>query len=88
MSLIYYSESQEYIPYYYWQFNYDASGPANGNFFSKAIWIICLTSFFPSVFTSHSASNSRVSEVSKIILTFCMMSETRWMAVENFGILQ
>ena len=38
---------------------------------------------FPSVFTSHSASNSRVSEVSTIILTFRMMSGKQWMAVEN-----
>ena len=35
------------------------------------------------MFTSHNASNSQVSEVSKIILTFCMMSETRWEAFEN-----
>ena len=40
-------------------------------------------SLFPSVFTSHSAFNSRVSEVSKIVLTFLMMSEARWMAVEH-----
>ena len=38
---------------------------------------------FALVFTSHSASNSRVSKVSKIVFTFCMMSEVRWAAVEN-----
>ena len=38
---------------------------------------------FPSVFTSFSASNSRVSEVSKIVITFFMMSEARWREVEN-----
>ena len=43
----------------------------------------CLTPLFLSVFRSHSASNSRVSEISKIFLTFCIMSETRRMAVEN-----
>ena len=32
---------------------------------------------------SHSASNSQVFEVSKIVLTFFIMSEARWMAVEN-----
>ena len=41
---------------------------------------------FPSVFTSHRASISRVSEVSKIVLTFFMMSEKRWMAVENVAL--
>ena len=30
---------------------------------------------FPSVFASHSASSSRVSEVSKLVLRFFMMSE-------------
>ena len=35
------------------------------------------------MFTSHSASKSRVSEVSKITFTFFMMSEARWKAVEN-----
>ena len=43
----------------------------------------CVTIFFPSLFTSYSASNSRVSEISEIILTFCTMSETQWEAVEN-----
>ena len=38
---------------------------------------------FPSVFTSHTASSSQVSEVSKILFTFFMMSEVRWMGVEN-----
>ena len=38
---------------------------------------------FPSVFTSHSAFNSRVSEVLKVILTFFVMSETRWEAFED-----
>ena len=28
-------------------------------------------------------SNSRVCEISKIVLTFFMMSETQWLAVEN-----
>ena len=38
---------------------------------------------FSSVFTSHNASNSRVSEVPKIVLRFFMMSEKRSTAVEN-----
>ena len=38
---------------------------------------------FSSVFTSDNSSNSRVSEVSKIVLTFFMMSEARSSAVEN-----
>ena len=42
----------------------------------------CLTSFFLLVFTSHSASNSQVSEVSKIVPTFFMMLEARWTAAE------
>ena len=37
----------------------------------------------PSVLTSHSASNSRVSEVSKTVLTFFMMSEEQWTTDEN-----
>ena len=42
---------------------------------------LCLTLFFPSVFTSHSASsNSQVPEVSKNVLMFLMMSETQWTA--------
>ena len=39
-------------------------------------------SFFPSVFTSHSASNSQVSQVSKIVFAFLIMLEARWTAVE------
>ena len=44
--------------------------------------LVCQTVFlsdiiFPSVFASHSAPKSRVSEVSKVILTFYMMSETQ-----------
>ena len=42
-----------------------------------------LTSLLHSVLTSHSASNSRVSEVSNFVLTSFMMSEMRWAAVEN-----
>ena len=42
-------------------FNYDAPGQT-GLFFSFK------TSFFSSMFTSHNASNSRVPEVSKIVL--------------------
>ena len=38
---------------------------------------------FSSVFASHSASSSRVPEISKVVLTFLVMSETRWRAVEN-----
>ena len=38
---------------------------------------------FPSVFTSHIASNSRVSEMSKVVVTFFLMSETRWTADDN-----
>ena len=55
----------------YWHFNYNARGQTG--FFSRAISSLTL---FPSVFTSHSASNSQVPEVSKIFLTFFMMSET------------
>ena len=36
-----------------------------------------------SAFTSHRASHSRVSEISKVVLTFSMMSETKWTAVGN-----
>ena len=42
-----------------------------------------LTSLLHSVLRSHSASNSRVSEVSNFVLTSFMMSEVRWTAVEN-----
>ena len=35
------------------------------------------------MFKSQSASNSRVSEVSKLAFTLFMMSEARWTAVEN-----
>ena len=38
---------------------------------------------FSSVLMSHYASNSQVSEVSKIVLRFFMMSEERSTAVEN-----
>ena len=41
------------------------------------------TSFLSSVFTSHNASNSRVSKVSKIVLKFFIMSEARFTAAEN-----
>ena len=44
----------------------------------------CLRSFLLSVLTSHSASNSRVPEVSSFVLTFFMLSEVQWTAVENF----
>ena len=53
------------------------------DFFSTAISRILSDIIFPSVFSSHTASNSRVSEFSKIILRFCMMSEMRWTAVEK-----
>ena len=53
------------------------------DFFSRAIPSISADIIFPSVFTSQSALNSRVFEVSKIILTFCMMSETHQEAFEN-----
>ena len=43
----------------------------------------CLTSFLLSVLMSHSASNSRVSEVSNFVLKTFMMSEAHWTAVEN-----
>ena len=72
------------VPRFYWQFNYDAPGQT-GFFLHIHFEYFCLTSFFPSVFTSHSASNSQVSEVSKILFTFFMMSEVRWTAVENFS---
>ena len=38
---------------------------------------------FPSVFASQSASNSSVSEISSVVLTFFMMPEKRWKAVED-----
>ena len=50
-----------------------------GLFFSRTI----SRHHFSSVFTSHNASNSRVSEVPKIVLRFFMMSEKRSTAVEN-----
>ena len=57
------------------------------DFFVRAISSISVQSdiIFPSVFMSYSAYNSQVSEVSTIIniLTFCIMSGTRWIAVEN-----
>ena len=37
---------------------------------------------FASVFTSHNASNSQASEDLKIVLTFVMISETQWTAME------
>ena len=43
----------------------------------------CLTPFLRPVLTSHSASISRVSEVSNFVLMSFMMSEERWTAVEN-----
>ena len=68
----------------YWQFNYDAPGQT-GSFLQSRFEYMCLTSFFSSVFASHmySASNSLVSEISEVVLTFFMVSETRWKAVEN-----
>ena len=51
----------------YWHFNYDAPGQT-GLFPQRYFEYLCLTSFFPSVFTSHSASKSQVPEVSKIVL--------------------
>ena len=66
---------------FYWQFNYDAPGQT-GLFVQSHFEHFCLTSFFPSELLSHSVSNSQAFEVSKIILTFFMMSEARWMAVE------
>ena len=41
--------------------------------------------FTLSVYITHIASNSLVSKVSKIVLTFFMMSEARWMADENIA---
>ena len=43
----------------------------------------CLTSLFPLVFTSHGASNSRVSEGSKIVFTFVMIPEALWTVIQN-----
>ena len=64
------------------QFYYDARDQTR--FFRRIHFeYFCLTSFFPSVFTSHGASNSQVSEVSKILFMFFMMSEAQWTAVEN-----
>ena len=67
----------------YWQFNYDA--PGETGFLSPELFLVLLSDIiFPSVFTSHRASNSRVPKVSKIVLTwFFMMSEARWTVVEN-----
>ena len=67
----------------YWQFNYDAQGQTEFFLHSHAEYF-CLTSCFPSVFTSRSASNSRVSEVSKIVLKF-FTSEARWTANKNIA---
>ena len=67
---------------YYWEFNYDA--PGQTLFFSPEPFRVLLSDIiFPSVLTSHSASNSRTSEVSKIVLTFFMILEERWTADEN-----
>ena len=53
------------------------------NFFSRANPSTSVWHHFPPVFTSHSASNSQVPEVWKIVLTFFMMSETQSTAVEK-----
>ena len=66
------------------QFNYDAPGQTGVFLHSHfEYFCLCLTSCFPSVFTSHSTSNSRMSKVSETVLTFFMRSEARWTADEN-----
>ena len=39
--------------------------------------------FFPQFFCHTVQSNSRVSQISKLVLTFLVMSEMQWKAVEN-----
>ena len=62
----------------YLHFNYDTPGQTGFSLQSHFEYF-CLKSVFPQCFTStsHNASISRVSEVSKIVSTFFMMSETR-----------
>ena len=73
-----------YRPIYYWQFNCDAQ--AQTGFSSPEPFRVLLSDIiFPQVFTSHSSSNSRVSEVSKIAFTFFMMSEARCRNVVFFS---
>ena len=67
---------------FYWQFNYDSPGQT-GLFLQSHFEYFFVTSFLSSMFTSHSSCNNRVFEVAKIVLTFFMMSEARWAAVEN-----
>ena len=67
------------IQLYYWRFNNDAAGQT-GLFSSEPFRVLLSDIIFLSVFTSHSASNSRVSEVSKVVLPFFMMSEALWTA--------
>ena len=65
-----------------WQLSYDV--PSQMGLLSPEPFRILPSDIsFPSVFASHNASNSRVSEVSKVVLTFFMMSEARWTAVQN-----
>ena len=66
----------------YWLFNYDTQGQA-GFFSFQYFTLSLLTSLLHSMLRSHSATNSRVSEVSNFVLTSFMMSEVRWTAVEN-----
>ena len=68
---------------YYWQCNYDA--PGQTGFSSPESFRVLLSDimFTLSVYITHIASSSLVYKVSKIVLTFFMMSEARWMADEN-----
>ena len=67
---------------YYWQFNNDDPGQM-GFFLQSHFEYFWLTSCFPSLFSSYSASNSLVSDVSEIVAMFFMMSEEQWTALEN-----
>ena len=67
---------------HYWQFNYDA--PAQLGLFSPEPFF--LASFFPSVFTSHSLSNSRAPEVSKFVLTFLLCQKRDGQQLKMFSL--
>ena len=72
-----------YLPIYYITGNFITMLGFKPNFFLQSHFeYFCLT-VFPQAFTSHSASKSRVSEVSKIAFTCFIMSEARWTAVKN-----
>ena len=66
---------------FYWQFNHDA--PRQTGFLPPESFRVLLSDIMFNVYIIHIASNSLVSKVSKIVPTFFMMSEERWMADEN-----